>query len=44
MAYDEKKLATLGDVKAAASRTKRAYEQKIAEVGGSLYELSLIHI
>ena len=38
MAYDEKKLATLGDVKAAASRTKRAYEQKIAEVGGSLYE------
>lgn len=38
MAYDEKKLATLGDVKAAASRTKQAYEQKFAEVGGSLYE------
>ena len=27
MAYDEKKLATLGDVKAAASRTKQAYER-----------------
>ena len=38
MAYDEKKLATLGDVKAAASRTKQAYEQKFTEVGGSLYE------
>lgn len=38
MAYDEKKLATLGDVKSALLRTKQDYSTKINAIGGSLFQ------
>ena len=38
MAYDEKKLATLGDVKSALLRTKQDYGTKINAIGGSLFQ------
>ena len=38
MVYDEKKLATLGDVKSALLRTKQDYSTKINAIGGSLFQ------
>ena len=38
MAYDEKKLATLGDVKSALLRTKQDYSTRINAIGGSLFQ------
>lgn len=37
MAYDETKLATLGNVKEVAERTKQDYDSKINAVGGTVY-------
>mgnify|MGYP003102592815 CR=1 FL=1 len=37
MAYDKTKLATLGNVKEVAERTKQDYDSKINAVGGTVY-------